>query len=392
MRIYLVMDILHNKQMIRNILTLRYHPDNISSLPTKNWTDFIEYEGISALIHPLLSNTIKRIISTNQDKRIGLTLSGGVDSTTVLALIRQNYPDLSLKTFCVTFGEDDREAQDAQLMSELYSTDHQHIVIDNPFKDFKKQIELVNEPRWNLYGYHLFKEVSKDCDVLLTGDGGDELFGGYVFRYNKVLSDTSNESLVQKYLAAHGRDWVPDQKDIFKFGFEWQDIYSLFNSYFNNPLSKLGQIFLADYNGKLLYDFAPTSEAFSSYFNLKTIAPLLEPEIINIASHIPNRLKYDHKNNLGKILLRQILLENYGYKAAIKEKMGWTVDTIEQWETHFKNVCADLLSSSYILETGIVDLTWLKKGYERANRHEVNYVNKMIGLYALELWITINYE
>lgn len=370
---------------------MRYHPSGFSPLPSLNWSNFVEYDGISSFIQPLLEKAIKRIISSKENPKIGMGLSGGADSTTILALTRKCFPDLEVKTYCVSFGDDDKEVEDARYISELYSTDHKHVHIENPFKDLKKLIELVDEPRWNLYPYYLFYESSKECDLILTGDGGDELFGGYVFRYKYVTERSSSNNLVRTYLEAHNRDWVPDQEEIFAIPFLWNDIYKLFTNYFDNPLPLMSKILLADYNGKLRYDFARTSHAFSKHFDLEIVAPMLEPEVLYVASHLPNSLRYDPANNLGKIILRQILLENSGYNPAIKGKIGWGMDTSAMWDKYVKDICLDSFKESKSVELGIINKDWLKTGFKKADEHKPRYISKMFGLLALELWLRIKY-
>jgi asparagine synthase (glutamine-hydrolysing) len=379
-----------DKSYIRDILTLRYHPRANTVLPKLGWQHFLEYNGIAQFIQPLMEETIRRIINVNRDKKVGIGISGGVDSSVVLALTRKCFPELEINTFCITFGDDDREAKDAQHVSELYSTNHEHIHIENPFETLREQIAIVGEPRWNLYPYFLFREASKNCDLLLSGDGGDELFGGYVFRYKYLMQNSCPGNPIQRYLEAHSRDWVPDQEELFAFPFNWNDIYNLLRPYFENPLPPIGKVFLADYNGKLLNDFAPTNAAFSEHFKIRTIAPMLEPEVLFVATHLPYSLKYDHKSGLGKIILRQILLENSGYKPAVKEKIGWGMDIVEMWDKYVRDMCESALSSARSVEIGIISKEWLPKGFRKANEHDLRYISKMFGLLALEIWLEIN--
>ena len=373
-------------EKIRNILTLRYDPHGPTSLPKLDWRDFIEYTGVSSLVQELIENSIRKILQGHESDTIGIGISGGVDSTTVLALTRKHFPKLKIKSYCVTFGSDVKESEDAAHVSQLYSTDHKHINIEKPFSELEEQIRIVGEPRWNLYSYFLFKEAVRDCDLVLTGDGGDELFGGYVFRYSHVLG-RGEHAIVDSYLEAHSRDWVPDQEELFAIAFDWKKIHQLIAPYFTNPLPALGQVFLADYNGKLLYDFAPTNAAFSNYFKIPAKAPFLEPEVLHLATHLPYSLKYDSVNKLGKVILRQILLENFAYKPAIRGKVGWGMDIAEIWDKQLRGTCEDLFSSPRFVQLGIINKSWLEFGFKKSDDHDLRYIGKMLGLLALELWL-----
>jgi len=123
------------------------------------------------------------------------------------------------------------------------------------------------------------------------------LFAGYVFRYSKFLSkihhNSSLNDKIQAYLSCHERDHVPEQDSIFekKIEFSWQDIYDKLALFFDNPLSPIEQVFLADYNGKLLYNFSIVNNALAKSSNIQSVTPLLSPEIIQKSMKIPTSQK-----------------------------------------------------------------------------------------------------
>jgi hypothetical protein len=93
-------------------------------------------------------------------------------------------------------------------------------------------------------------------------------------------------------------------------GFSWSSIYLLLKKYFDNGLDPLGQVLLADYHGKLIYDFIPTNEKYFKHFNIDGTAPLLYPEIVDLSVRIPAYLKYDAASKIEKIQLREIIKRN----------------------------------------------------------------------------------
>ena len=68
----------------------------------------------------------------------------------------------------------------------------------------------------------------------------------------------SSRTGIQAYLNCHQRDWVSDQEKVFgsETNFSWKKIEDLFLPFFDNSLDRLTQVFLADYNGKLRYNFS----------------------------------------------------------------------------------------------------------------------------------------
>ena len=384
-----------NIEELRAILTLRYYPKGPTLLPKLTWRDFIPYSGIENVVKPMIEGAIRAAIDYKKPKTIGIAISGGVDSTTVLALTRKLYPQLNIKSLCITFGQDTVEAPDAQNAADMFETDHFHMNLEGPFQTLPAQIAVLKVPRWNAYMYFVFEYFAKKkVDMMLTGDGGDENFGGYVFRYKQLLSSSGERIDPRAYLDAHKMDWVPDQPKLFgpRVKFSWDEMYSYVSEYFSNPLSKLGQIFLADYSGKLLYDFAPTNTAFAKHFAVDSLAPMLNTEVIYMASHLPYEFKYDHKNNIGKVILRQILLGNFAYKAALKGKIGFGMDRFEMWRTN-KDRVTSMLDDARCVKMGLIDKDWLKKAFDKTESEtedtRLRYITRLFALLALEVWLRL---
>ena len=197
----------------------------------------------------------------------------------------------------------------------------------NYLAELPRAISIIKLPFWDLHWYYVTKRAQTISKYLVAGDGGDELFGGYTFRYSKFLNLVNTNSYpldkVRAYLQCHERDNVPDQHKIFgkKACFSWSLVYDQLRQYFDNNLPLLDQVLLADYNGKLLYNFLPVNTALHHYFGLKSITPILSKEMVSYVTHIPNSQKYVRSTDTGKILLRQ-LLAKYKMDTLISKKIG----------------------------------------------------------------------
>ena len=103
------------------------------------------------------------------------------------------------------------------------------------------------------------------------------------------------------------------------------------------------------------------------------------------ATHLREDLKYDKKNDVGKILLRKIL-KKYSYSNMINNtKQGFSVNTINLWKSHGKKLCDFYLNDGRIISDGLINKDWVLSHLNNPNI-DVRYVNKFLGLLALEIW------
>lgn len=379
------------------MLTLRYDPtiEIGSSVPKLDSNQVkVMRNGTcpsSNDIEKELRNIIKTAISKHNPKTISLALSTGVDSNLMLALLKDEYPSLDIKCISVSFDEVS-EATYARKIAESKDTDFHNVTVDNPLKDLPFLISIVKEPRWNLYQYYFIEKSKKYSDVLFTGDGGDELFGGYTFRYTKFLklfnTDDDWKQRAINYLECHERDWVVDQESIFgdNIKFDWSSIYSLLRSYFDNDLDPLDQVFLADYNGKLIYDFVPTNDKFFSYLGIAGISPILDNKIIDMSLRIPPSVKFNKESNTGKIPLREILsgLES---KNVSDTKIGFGMDLKKLWTSSAKEIVISTLSNASIFRDKIINSDFYNHSIKRIDETgDLRYISKMLQLLSLEIW------
>ncbi|MCV0430364.1 asparagine synthase C-terminal domain-containing protein [Nitrosopumilus sp.] len=381
--------------MIKEILSLRYYPS--LKIPNKKLSsdDFevIEYQNPVHKIEELIINSIKNSVT---EEKISVALSGGVDSTLVLALLRKALPEIQIEAISVKFADSVDETKIATKIAEKFSANHNIVSIDNFLEELPKAISIIKMPFWDTHWYHMVKTAKQFSKSLVSGDGGDELFGGYTFRYEKFLSNydvkmTSIEK-TKLYLDCHERDWVPDQEELFgkNLNFSWDEIYAKLLPYFENSLPPLDQVFLADINGKLLYNWIPLNSKFYSYFELNAVTPLLSKELLKFAPHLKNSLKYNQENNIGKIPLRTILEKHIDPNLITPKKQGFSVNTINLWKSFGSKLCTHYLDNARILQDNLISSEWVKKHLSNLNSEpNVRYVNKFLGLLALEIWYRI---
>jgi len=381
-----------DSKSIKEILTLRYDTTLIPKLQKLSWKDFVSKNDQVSLdiIEKLITDEITTKINPEKSK-ISLALSGGVDSTLVLALIRKQFPKIPIETISIKFADSIDESSIASKTAEYFETNHSIIFIENFLQELPKAIYISQKPFWDLHWYYVVKKANSFSNCLVSGDGGDELFGGYSFRYSKFLTLVNQNSSpidkVKAYLQCHERDRVSDQENIFteKLKFSWNSIYDILLPYFDNSLSLLDQVFLADYNGKLLYNFSPINSKFHNYFKMDSVTPILSNNLINYSTHLNYNQKYDQESNIGKIPLRMLLKNLNAEKFVSTTKFGFSMNTLSLWKIYGQKICKLYLLEARIIKDGLINNDWVKKYIDKPNL-DVSYVNKFLGLLAFEIW------
>ena len=380
--------------LVRHGLTLRYDPTGETRLPVLSFDDFLPSKGTVNIdyIEKNLVSTINEKLGDSKD--VTIALSSGVDSTLICGLLRRTIPDLKINAVSVRFAGSKDEVVEAKKIADFFEAEHEVVELDNYLLELPRAINTIGLPFWDIHWWYIANYAKTKSSFIASGDGGDELFGGYTFRYLKFLSLINNDSSplekVKAYLACHERDWVVDQMKLFGEGieFSWDSIYSMFLPYFDNSLSPINQVFLADYNGKLSHNFSVVSQKINDLFHLRSVVPLLNDQLIKYSASLSPELKYDRITNSGKLVLKKVL-SKFGVDSLVsKEKYGFSVNTINLWNSYGRELCNSYLDNGRIIEDKLIDKKWV---WDNINRPEldVRYVNKFLGLLAMEVWYRI---
>ena len=216
---------------IRNILTIRYDPLEKQEFPSIDETNFLSTKNDpdGFLIENLLKKSLQKIIPS-KTKIVNLSLSGGIDSSLTLALLRKIHPSLKIKSICGIFEDGFNESKIAQDIASKFDSDFKIIPIGSLFTNLPEIVSITSQPKWNTYTHLIAKAAKKSGNLLITGDAADEIFAGYVFRYKKFMTlsrpKDSWKIKTLNYLECHNRDWVPDQEKLFgtRINFQWNKI------------------------------------------------------------------------------------------------------------------------------------------------------------------------
>ena len=383
-----------DKNSIRNLLSIRYNPSEKSLIPQATWKNFneIHTDPTGIKTKKLLECAFQKQIK-NSTEPLSISLSSGIDSTLCLSLLRKIFPNRELIGICGIFENGFDESKQASKIAKKFNAKFRTVKMPSIYQTMPKLISITKKPKWNTYTHIIAQEAKKFSSYYIAGDGADEIFGGYTFRYSKFLnlfhSKHNWKTKTINYLECHNRDWVPDQKILFgkDIKFKWDSIYQYFKSYFSNSLHPLQQVMLADFNGKLLYDFIPTSKSICHHYGLKGISPFLYPPVIKFGLSINLNEKYDEKTQKGKLILRKIASKmNIEH---IDQKRGFSPELWFDWKKNGKKIFEKYIFSkeSEVVKKKLINEKWITSAFEYVeNDGSILYLNRLTSILALEIW------
>ena len=140
-----------NPSSLVNILTLRYDPSIPHNLPKKTWKDFVPTNNslTSEIIEKSICNSIEKKLETFNGKKISIALSGGVDSTLVLSLIRKVNPDIDIQAISIKFANSVDETIDAANIADTFNAEHHIIHLENYLSELPRAISMIKMPFWD---------------------------------------------------------------------------------------------------------------------------------------------------------------------------------------------------------------------------------------------------
>ncbi|UCC49513.1 MAG: asparagine synthase (glutamine-hydrolyzing) [Gemmatimonadota bacterium] len=334
------------------------------------------------------------------DVPLGVSLSGGIDSSGLVAMIRKRYSG-PLKTFTLGFNEPWDENEDARFVAERFGTEHHEIVLHEPAMGYLKEaIYFTEEPKVNcLQLFLLHRFVSEHVKVALSGLGGDELFGGYDFYtylgrlrwLREVLPRGFSRRVLGPALDRLARMTARLDRpslDLYVRGLEWvgclhdgarhylllrnawdfnpvllQRVYTRdfldrlevrcrdgFDGFFPAERAVESEALRAEFRTKLVNDLLHNEDTMSMAHSVESRVPLLDLELVRFAAHIPDELRF--RGGL-KWLLKRAFKGIVPDETLAKKKWGFTVDPVEQYKKDLRAMAAELLTPDRLRRTGI---------------------------------------
>jgi asparagine synthase (glutamine-hydrolysing) len=378
----------------------------------------------------LRESTKLRMIS---EVPLGAFLSGGVDSSVVVALMAQESAQ-AVKTFSIGFEEQDfSELKYAKRVAEHVGAEyHEFIVKPDAMEVLPTLVEHYGEPFADssaIPTYYVSKETRKYVTVALNGDGGDESFAGYERYAAMRIAETYHRfpNALKKAFIEAPINLIPTSeiqksrvRDVKRFlqaaslprterYFRWMSTFNrdakreLYTEEFsrevsNNNASRFLEKWFAKANGSGILDTTLLTDQMTYLPNdllvkvdiaamansLEARSPFLDHNLIEFAASLPEKIKarrFETKSFLKKIAARLVPRE-----VVYRRKMGFGVPIGKWFRGEMKDFVREILLSERSLNRGIVKRGMIEKYVREHTSAERDHAFQLWTLLMLELW------
>jgi asparagine synthase (glutamine-hydrolysing) len=318
---YFIYDVNSKNLNIERYWNLSFAPDE--SLTIEDWKVILRSKIEEAIIRWTLS-----------DVPIACSLSGGLDSSSIVGLLAQT-GQVKIRTYTLGFEETNEtyynEIPLAKKVAEKWGTIHHELILDPQqlLNDLDKMVWHLDEPyAGGLPSWYVFNFISRDCKVAMTGTGGDELFGNYgkwkIYETNPICRHFSNllnaikwgngREILDAMQFPHGHFYHRYSSDalkdtiIFQAVPEWiKKTECLLEELWLEARAEdaRNSVAYVDFNMQLPEEFLLMTDRFSMAHSVEARVPFLDHELVELVFTIPSR--YRTKMGDLKYLLREIV-------------------------------------------------------------------------------------
>ncbi|MBB4806612.1 asparagine synthase (glutamine-hydrolyzing) [Chryseobacterium defluvii] len=342
----------------------------------------------------LLKNAVKKQLIA--DVEVGSFLSGGLDSSSVVALVAEFLPHHTTISF--GYDHEDSELKYAKEIAEKYHTNH--VEIHEQKKDLATSLlhvtPFLDEPfadKSFIPHYEICKSARKNLTVVLSGDVGDELFGGYNFYTieNKLKNHFSYKNIMARFgMKLYQK--IRQTSFITQKNLEYDNILDFHQNFVRNSFNKEERIALgitADY--KQPYSFTPDPDSLNDIMrtdlekyvpgnmmvksdrmamanSLEVRTPFLDIDFAEFCIQLPEQLKLNTEND--KIILREAMNSYWTETIRNRHKQGFGMSAAGWFqEENLMKLSNDLLNDKNQKVFNIIDYHAAQKFLNKDQKH-----------------------
>lgn len=440
-------DALNEYFTFQNLFTYRTLFDGVYMLPQANtvcinstttevlhhsWWDFdfsqadesISFEDAKMETQRLFKNAVDRQMVS--DVPVGSYLSGGMDSGSIAVLASKHLS--RLYTFTCGFDMSEvtgaeanyDERRDAELTANFIKSEHYEQVINAGDLSWSlpRLVWHLEDLRVGMSypNYYISRLASKFVKVCLQGTGGDELFGGYPWRYYRIFKSLSQKDFFNEYYHFWQRLVTEENKSQLFTDKVWKEINT------KEPREIFEKVFL--FNEKLRYDTPEQHINNSLYFEIKTFLPglllvgdklsmahgleerfpFLDNELVNFAQKVPVRHKLGNLDKMkridenefrdkktlyteyddGKNILRRAMQDILPDTIINRKKQGFSAPDESWYRGENASYVKDLLLNKKTVSSEFIELNFIERTIDEHMNKKINH--------RLLLWSLMNFE
>lgn len=403
---YLKINVLTGVVDISKYWNMEFHPN--SSIPE---------EEAKRDIHDIVKDSVAHHMIA--DVPVGAFLSGGLDSSIITTLMQEIRGESKIKTFTVGFNTL-TEGKEAEETASFLGTDHTELNIgpEEYFSVLPKVVYHFDEPIADPSAvglYFVAEEASKHVKVVLSGEGSDELFGGYniyltplesqklAWIPKSILSIFTNlpfEYYGKNYLKRVSmklEDWYIGQKYFNGSIFTREEISQLWKApsekYMSlSPLYKSAKklsdstkMQYVDINTWLVGDILAKADKMTMANSLELRVPFLDTEVAKMAGKLPDKYKWN--GGVSKYLLREAFKNIIPETTRNRRKLGFPTPIKDWFTADRKEVYRTILENEYI--DSHMDIEYIKDIIEDHVHNKADNSRKIYILLVLALWYDV---
>ena len=356
------------------------------------------------------------------DVPFGAFLSGGIDSSVVAVLMARNL-SAPVKTFTIGFREAAfNELPDARAVAQHIGSEHHELIVEaDAVSMLKDLVWYFDEPfgdSSSIPTYLVSKLAAGHVKMVLSGDGGDELFAGYT-RYRKYeqleamrrrsfglagpamnlaglllggprgarlsrIAERMAQPFPDRYLSGVGLNTRADLGMLLSPAVGDLDPFASVRRHFERPdiSSPMEKILAGDMATYLSDDIMVKVDRMSMANSLEARAPLLDHHLIEFVARIPYQFKL--RNGTGKYLLKQVAADLLPAGVLQKRKQGFAIPIAKWLRTELKELMSDTLSDRSFRERGVFN----ESGVRRCVQEHLTGARD----HSEPLWLLLTYE
>ena len=349
-----------------------------------------ETEIRNALLEQMRNAVSRRLVA---DVPVGVLLSGGVDSSLITALIAEHGVD-GLQTFSVGFedagGEKGNEFDYSDIVAQYFGTTHHKIEVDSStlLDNLEDCFKAMSEPMVshdNIGFYMLSKHVAEHVKVVQSGQGADEVFGGY--HWYPPMLDTS-QPLAEYRQAFFDREQNEYLDAVSEAYTEGSDVsLDFIREHFAMPGAShaVDKALRLDTTVMLVDDPVKRVDNMTMAWGLEARVPFLDHELVEFAAAIPARYKVGHS---GKHILKEASRQVIPSEVIDRPKGYFPVPALKYLEGDQLDFVRDILDNQAARNRGLFSKDYLDKLMSDPQAHITPLRgSKLWQVATLEYWL-----